>query len=71
MEGDMTSGEADLVQEMTELGAMDVAASNGCSDERTVDLDRIQSMVELQAILESLLFVSPEPMSVVRQHDQG
>lgn len=66
MEGNMTSGEADLVQETTELGAMDSAASNGCDEERVVELNRVQSMVELQAILESLLFVSPEPMSVVR-----
>lgn len=62
----MTSGEADLTQEMTEVSAMDIAASNGYSEERAVELNRVQSMAEIQAILESLLFVSPEPISVVR-----
>lgn len=62
----MTSEEADLAQEMTEVSAMDIAVSNGCSEGETAHLDRVQSMAELQAILESLLFVSPEPMSVVR-----
>lgn len=62
----MTSGEADLTQETTEANAMDIAVSNGCPEERAVELNRVQSMAELQAILESLLFVSPEPMSVVR-----
>ncbi len=62
----MTSEEADLAQEMTEVSAMDIVASNGCSEERAVDLDHVQSVADLQAILESLLFVSPEPMSVVR-----
>ncbi|NGZ96257.1 MAG: SMC-Scp complex subunit ScpB [Nitrospira sp. WS110] len=66
MEGDMTSGEADLVQETTELSAMDIAANNGLSTEGAVDLDPVRSGAELQAILESLLFVSSEPMSVVR-----
>lgn len=66
MEGDMTSERADVGQGMTEVGTMGIAASNGCSDERTGALDRVRSMVELQAILESLLFVSPEPMSIVR-----
>jgi segregation and condensation protein B len=66
MEGDMTSGDADLAQEMTEVSAMDMAANNGQSTEGTVDLDPVRSGAELQAILESLLFVSSEPMSVVR-----
>lgn len=66
MEGDMTSEGVDLAQEMTEVGTVDIAASNGCSDERAVALDRVQSIVELQAILESLLFVSTEPMSIAR-----
>jgi segregation and condensation protein B len=66
MEGDMTSEEAGVAQQMAEVDTLGIAVSNGCSDEGTVALDRAQSMVELQAILESLLFVSPEPMSIVR-----
>lgn len=62
----MTSGEAGVDQEVTEVSVMDVVARNGCSEERTDELNRVQSMAELQAILESLLFVSPEPMTVVR-----
>ena len=64
----MTPGEAELAQEMTEVGAMDIDIQEGnrLPEEQTVDLDRVQSMAELQAILESLLFVVPEPMSAVR-----
>ena len=62
----MTSEEADLVQETTELSEVDIAASNGHSTEGAVELDPVRSGTELQAILESLLFVSSEPMSLVR-----
>ncbi|MGE0644616.1 MAG: SMC-Scp complex subunit ScpB [Nitrospira sp.] len=62
----MTFEEADLAQEKTEIGAIDLEGAEGSTGEQPVDLDRVQSMAELQAILEALLFVSPEPMSLVR-----
>lgn len=62
----MTSGEADLAQEMIEVDTMVVEEGNRVPDERTGDPTRVQSREELQAILESLLFVSSESMSVVR-----
>jgi segregation and condensation protein B len=66
MERDMTSGEADLAQEMIEVDTKDVEEGNRVPDERTSDPNRVQSRAELQAILESLLFVSSESLSVVR-----
>ncbi|QPD03258.1 MAG: Segregation and condensation protein B [Candidatus Nitrospira kreftii] len=62
----MTSGEADLVQEIIAVDTTDVEEGNRIPDERTSDPNRVQSMAELQAILESLLFVSSESLSVVR-----
>ncbi len=62
----MTSGEADLAQEMIEDDTMDVEEGNRVPDERAGDPNRVQNMAELQAILESLLFVSSESLSVVR-----
>jgi len=62
----MTFEEADLAQEKTEISAIDLEGTEGSIGEQPVDLDRVQGMAELQAILEALLFVSPEPMSLVR-----
>ncbi|MDH4082061.1 MAG: SMC-Scp complex subunit ScpB [Nitrospira sp.] len=62
----MTSGEADLAQEMIEVDTTNVEEGNRILDEQAGDPNRVQSMAELQAILESLLFVSSESLSVVR-----
>lgn len=66
MEGPMTSGETDVDREIPEVSMEDIETSNGCSEEQAVELNQGLNMAELQAILESLLFVSPEPMSVAR-----
>jgi segregation and condensation protein B len=66
MKRDMTAGEANLAQEMIEVDTMAAEEENRIPDERAGDPNRVQSMAELQALLESLLFVSSESLSVVR-----
>jgi segregation and condensation protein B len=76
MEGDMTSVTEELIQEMPEVESAiagpeqePVGPSNTDNAEETVSAaDAAQAIAEreLKAILESLLFVSPEPLSAVR-----
>lgn len=66
MEGGMTSLTADLVHDMPDVGAMDVGEANGSPEEQSFNGNGTRGMGELQAILESLLFVSSEPLSLAR-----
>jgi segregation and condensation protein B len=73
MEGDMTPITADLVQGIAEVGTMGVEREQergGSFDEDGMNppASAAQAIAEreLKAILESLLFVSPEPLSTAR-----
>lgn len=62
----MTPLTADLVEDMPEAGAIDVVETNGAPEDQRFEDDGARGMGELQAILESLLFVSSEPLSLAR-----
>jgi segregation and condensation protein B len=62
----MTPLTADAVHDVPEAEAMNMGEANGSPHDQMGDDDRVQSMRELQAILEALLFVSSEPLSLTR-----
>lgn len=67
----MTSPTADLIQEMPEVGETSIIETNGSVvngpiDEAPTRMPAARDMNQLQGILESLLFVSSEPVSVTR-----
>lgn len=62
----MTPLTADLVHDMPETSTVNMEEANGSPSEQSVDHPRVQGIGELQAILEALLFVSSEPLSVAR-----
>lgn len=62
----MTPLTADLVHDVPETSPVNMEEANGSPPEQTVDDSRMQDVGELQAILEALLFVSSEPLSVAR-----
>ncbi len=62
----MTPLTADLVHDVPEAGTANIEEVNGVLPDQSVDENRVQSMGELQAILEALLFVSSEPLSLAR-----
>jgi segregation and condensation protein B len=73
MEGDMTPVTEELIQEVSEVesviaGPEPEAEGPSNAEEAVPTTDATQAIAEreLKAILESLLFVSPEPLSVVR-----
>jgi segregation and condensation protein B len=61
----MTPLTADLVHDVPEASTMNSGEANGSPHDQSDDA-RVQGMGELQAILEALLFVSSEPLSVAR-----
>lgn len=62
----MTPLTADLVHDVPEAGTVNIEEVNGVLPDQSVDENQVQSMGELQAILEALLFVSSEPLSLAR-----
>jgi segregation and condensation protein B len=66
MEGSMTPLTVDLVEDMPEAGTVEVGEANGTPEDQGFEDDGARSVGELQAILESLLFVSSEPLSLAR-----
>lgn len=65
----MTPLAADVVHDVSEARAMNGEQMNRSPHERSVDNhddNQVQSKVELQAILEALLFVSSEPLPLSR-----
>jgi segregation and condensation protein B len=66
MEGDMTPQTVDVVHDIPEADAMNIGEVNGSPHDQNFDDNRVHGMGELQAILESLLFVSSEPLSLAR-----
>ncbi|TKB78298.1 MAG: SMC-Scp complex subunit ScpB [Nitrospira sp.] len=66
MEGDMTPLTVDLVHDMPETGPVNMEEANGSLSDQSLNGPQVQGMGELQAILEALLFVSSEPLSVAR-----
>ena len=62
----MTPLTADLVHDVTEADTMDIAKANGSPLAQSFDHDQVQGMGELQGVLEALLFVSSEPLSLAR-----
>ena len=62
----MTSLTADLVHDVPETSPVNIEEANGSPHDQSVDDPRMQDVGELQAILEALLFVSSEPLSVAR-----
>lgn len=62
----MTPLTADLVHDVPEASTMNIGEANGSPHDQSVDDSRVQGMGELQSILEALLFVSSEPLSVAR-----
>ncbi|MGQ0554867.1 MAG: SMC-Scp complex subunit ScpB [Nitrospiraceae bacterium] len=62
----MTPLTADLVHDVPETSSVNREEANGSPPDQRVDDPRTQDMGELQAILEALLFVSSEPLSVAR-----
>ncbi|HEX6725904.1 MAG TPA: SMC-Scp complex subunit ScpB [Nitrospira sp.] len=62
----MTPLTVDVAQGMPEADTIKIGEVNGSPHAQSVDDNRVQSMGELQAILEALLFVSSEPLSLAR-----
>ena len=62
----MTPLTVDVVHHVPEADAMNIGEMNGSSHEQSFDDTLVQGMGELQAILEVLLFVSSEPLSLAR-----
>ncbi len=62
----MTPLTVDVVHDVPQADAMNIGEMNGLSHDQRFDDNRVQGMGELQAILESLLFVSSEPLSLAR-----
>lgn len=57
---------ADVVHDVPEVEAVNIIEETNGAPDPSFDDNRVQSMGELQAILEALLFVSPEPLSLAR-----
>ncbi|MDF0651002.1 MAG: SMC-Scp complex subunit ScpB [Nitrospira sp.] len=62
----MTPLMVDAVHLVPEADAMNNGEMNGSSHDQSFDDNLVQGMGELQAILEALLFVSSEPLSLAR-----
>ncbi len=62
----MTPQTVDVVHDVPEADAMNIGEVNGSPHDQSFDDNRVQGMGELQAILEALLFVSSEPLSLAR-----
>lgn len=62
----MTLLTADLVQDVQEASTMSNGEANGTPHDQGFDGPQVPSPGELQSILEALLFVSSEPLSVTR-----
>ncbi len=65
----MTPLTADLVHDVPEADTMDIGKSNGSPLAQRFDHNQAQGTGELQGILEALLFVSSEPLSLARLVD--
>jgi segregation and condensation protein B len=66
MEESMTPLTAELVHDVPEADTVGIGEANGSPHDQSFDENRVQSLGELQAILEALLFVSSEPLSLSR-----
>jgi segregation and condensation protein B len=66
MEGDMTPLTAEPVHAGAESDTMTMEAVNQASPDQSLDENQVNGLGELQAILESLLFVSSEPLPLAR-----
>jgi segregation and condensation protein B len=66
MEGSMTPLTVDVVHHGPEADAMNIGEVNGSPHDQSFDDNSVHGMGELQAILEALLFVSSEPLSLAR-----
>lgn len=62
----MTPLTADVVHDVQEADAINIGETNGSSQAQSFDDNRVHGMGELQGILEALLFVSSEPLSLAR-----
>ena len=62
----MTPLTVDVAQDMPEADTIKIGEVDGAPPVESVDDNQVQSMGELQAILEALLFVSSEPLSLAR-----
>ena len=62
----MTPQTVDVVHDVPEADAMNVGEVNESPHDQNFDDNRVQGMGELRAILEALLFVSSEPLSLAR-----
>ena len=62
----MTPQMMDMVHDMPEAEAMNIGEPDGSPQHQNFDDNRVQGMGELQAILEAVLFVSSEPLSLAR-----
>jgi segregation and condensation protein B len=62
----MTPQTVDVVHDVPEADTMNIEEVNGSPHDQSFDDNRVQGTGELQAILEALLFVSSEPLSLAR-----
>jgi segregation and condensation protein B len=62
----MTPLTMDVAHHVPEADEMNIRELNGSPDDQRLDDNLVQGMSELQAILEGLLFVSSEPLSLGR-----
>ncbi len=62
----MTPLMVDVVHPVPEADAMSIGEMNGSPHDQSFDDNLVQGLGELQAILEALLFVSSEPLSLTR-----
>jgi len=62
----MTPLTADLVHDVPEASTMNIGEANGSPHDQGFEDPQVPGMGELQSILEALLFVSSEPLSVAR-----
>ena len=62
----MTPQTVDVVHDVPEADAMNVGEVSESPHDQTFDDNRVQGMGELRAILEALLYVSSEPLSLAR-----
>lgn len=62
----MTPLTVDVVRDVPEADAVNIGEVNGSPHDQSFDDNPVQGVGELQAILEALLFVSSEPMSLAR-----
>ncbi|HEX5544026.1 MAG TPA: SMC-Scp complex subunit ScpB [Nitrospira sp.] len=62
----MTPQMMDMVHDVPEAGVMNIGELNGSPQHQNFEDNRVQGMGELRAILEAVLFVSSEPLSLAR-----